>query len=140
MLDHTVVYYGCSNSKTHVNRDYPLLVCGGRNIGLEHGEFHRFGGKNENSKVPLTNLYVTLLNSLDVPTDQYSDSTGDLSGINSARQQLSRLRWFDSGACSSLCSDQTAFSVSRHDLSNATARLLPRRTCCSRAVNSRSGR
>jgi hypothetical protein len=32
-------------------------------------------------KVPLTNLYVTLLNALDVQTDDYSDSTGTLSGI-----------------------------------------------------------
>jgi len=81
MLDHTIVYYGCSNSKTHVNRNYPLLVCGGRNLGLKHGKFHRFGGNSENKKVPLTDLYVTLLNALDVPTDEYSDSDGSLSGI-----------------------------------------------------------
>jgi hypothetical protein len=81
MLDHTIVYYGCSNSKTHVNRDYPLLVCGGRNLGLKGGRFHTFGGKSENKKVPLTNLYVTLLNALDVQTDDYSDSTGPLPGI-----------------------------------------------------------
>lgn len=86
MLDHTVVYYGCSNSKTHVNRDYPLLLCGGKNLGLNRGSFHRFGDdiedKNvEHKKVPLTNLYVTLLNALDVPTEKYSDSTGSLSAI-----------------------------------------------------------
>ncbi len=81
MLDHTIVYYGCSNSKTHVNRNYPLLLCGGKNLGLKHGKFHRFGGNSENKKVPLTDLYLTLLNALDVPTDEYSDSTGSLSGI-----------------------------------------------------------
>ena len=81
MLDHTIVYYGCSNSKTHVNRDYPLLICGGKNLGLTHGKLHKFGGNSQNKKVPLTNLYVTLLNALDVPADSYSDSTGLISGI-----------------------------------------------------------
>jgi len=81
MLDHTIVYYGCSNSNTHVNRNYPLLLCGGKNLDLKHGQFHRFGGNSENKKVPLTDLYVTLLNALDVPTGEYSDSTGSLSGI-----------------------------------------------------------
>lgn len=81
MLDNTIVFYGCSNSKTHVNRNYPLLLCGGKNLGLKHGKFHKFGGKDENKKVPLTNLYVTLLEALDVPTERFSDSTGSLSGI-----------------------------------------------------------
>jgi hypothetical protein len=81
MLDHTIVYYGCSNSKTHVNRNYPLLLCGGKNLGLKHGRFHSFDEKSENKKVPLTNLYVTLLNALDVPTESFSDSTGSLSAI-----------------------------------------------------------
>jgi hypothetical protein len=81
MLDNTIVFYGCSNSKTHVNRDYPLLLCGGKNLGLKHGKYHKFGGKNENKKVPLTNLYVTLLNTLDVPTKHFSDSTGTLDDV-----------------------------------------------------------
>jgi hypothetical protein len=81
MLDNTIVLYGCSNSKTHVNRNYPMLLCGGKNLGLKHGKFHKFGDKDENKKVPLSNLYVTLLEALDVPTEKFSDSTGSLSGI-----------------------------------------------------------
>lgn len=77
MLDNTIVYYGTSNSRTHVNRDYPLLLCGGKNLGLKHGRFHRLGSKN----IPLCNLYVTLLNALDVPTKRFSDSTGALDEI-----------------------------------------------------------
>jgi hypothetical protein len=81
MLDNTIVYYGCSNSKTHVNRNYPLLLCGGKNLGLKHGKYHKFGHKSENKKVPLTNLYVRVLNALDVPTENFSDSTGSLTGV-----------------------------------------------------------
>jgi hypothetical protein len=77
MLDNTIVLYGSSNSKTHVNRDYPILVAGGKNLGLKHGTFHKLA-KN---KVPLNNLYLTLLNALDVPTKQFSDSTETLSVI-----------------------------------------------------------
>ncbi|MEM7010666.1 MAG: DUF1552 domain-containing protein [Verrucomicrobiota bacterium] len=77
MLDNTIVYYGCSNSRTHVNRDYPLLLCGGANLGLKHGSFHMLGDTGQ----PLSNLYVTLLNALDVPTEKFSDSTGSLDAI-----------------------------------------------------------
>jgi hypothetical protein len=77
MLDNTLVYYGTSNSRTHVNRDYPLLLSGGKNMGLKHGGFHMLQAEN----APLSNLYVTMLNCLDVPTDRFSDSTGELSLI-----------------------------------------------------------
>jgi hypothetical protein len=77
MLDNTLVYYGTSNSRTHVNRDYPLLLCGGKNLGLKHGAFHMLQAQN----APLSNLYVTMLNRLDVPTERFSDSTGELSVI-----------------------------------------------------------
>ena len=77
MLDHTVVLYGTSNSQTHVNTDYPLMLLGGDNLGLKHGTFHKLG----DTKPPLSNLYLTLLNALDVPAKQFSDSSGTLSQI-----------------------------------------------------------
>jgi hypothetical protein len=77
MLDNTLVYYGCSNSQSHVNKNYPLLLCGGKNLGLKHGQFHMLHKK----KQPLSNLYVTLLNALDVPTEKFSDSTGSIADI-----------------------------------------------------------
>jgi hypothetical protein len=72
MLDNTVVFYGSSNSQTHVNTNYPLMLVGGEKLGLKQGAFHNFG---ENAP-PLSNLYLTMLNALDVPTEQFSDSTG----------------------------------------------------------------
>lgn len=77
MLDNTIVFYGTSNSRTHVNRDYPLLLCGGSNLGLRHGRFIKLGPHAP----PLSNLYVTLLNLLGVPTRRFSDSTGALAGL-----------------------------------------------------------
>ncbi len=74
MLDNTLIYYGCSNSKTHVSRNYPLLIAGGNQMGFHHGQFHDFS----QTKPPLSNLYVTLLDALDVEATSFSDSTGSL--------------------------------------------------------------
>lgn len=73
MLDNTIVYYGTSNSKTHVNRNYPLMIAGGENLGIQHCGFHDFA---ESGKQPLSNLYLTFLQLLDVPADRFSDSSG----------------------------------------------------------------
>ena len=78
MLDNTIVYYGTSNSKTHVNRNYPLLVAGGRNLGIKHCGYHNF---LKTGKKPLCNLYMTFLQSLEVPAENFSDSTGVIKEI-----------------------------------------------------------
>ena len=52
MLDNTVVMYGSSNSQTHVNRNYPLMLVGGEKLGLKHGTFHKLG----DTKPPLSNI------------------------------------------------------------------------------------
>ena len=78
MLDNTIVYYGTSNSKTHVNRNYPLLLAGGSNLGIKHCGYHNF---LETGKQPLCNLYMSFLQSLDVPAQNFSDSTGVLKEI-----------------------------------------------------------
>jgi hypothetical protein len=40
MLDNTIVLYGSSNSQTHVNTDYPLMLVGGEKLGLRQGALH----------------------------------------------------------------------------------------------------
>jgi hypothetical protein len=77
MLDNTIVLYGSSNSQTHVNTNYPLMLVGGEKLGLRQGALHDFGKKTP----PLSNLYLTLTNALDVPAKQFSDSTGTIPEI-----------------------------------------------------------
>lgn len=79
LLDNTVVLYGSSNSTTHNNRNYPLVLAGGRNLGLHHGRFLKFG-----SEVPLSNLFVTILNSIGVRRKAFADSTGPLTELLSS--------------------------------------------------------
>ncbi len=76
LLDRTMVFYDSSNSKTHRNLDYPLLLAGGGGLGLQHGQYHRFS-----DKTPLSNLFVTMLDRLGVPVESFSDSTGEMSEV-----------------------------------------------------------
>lgn len=77
MLDTTLVMYGSSNSRTHQNRNYPLLLAGGRELGLRHKHYLKF-----DESVPMSNLFVSMLQALGVPTDRFSDSTGTLNGLS----------------------------------------------------------
>jgi len=76
LLDQTMVLYGSSNSTTHNNTNYPLVLAGGGRLGLNHGGYHRFG-----SDVPLANLFVTLMNRLGVPSSKFVDSTGEMTEL-----------------------------------------------------------
>ena len=76
LLDNTLVFYGSSNSKTHVNSNYPLILAGGKSMGFKHGQYQRFG-----SNVPLSNLFVTMLDRLNVPVESFADSTGEMSEL-----------------------------------------------------------
>lgn len=71
LLDNTIVLYGSGTSETHVTKNFPIIVAGGRNMGLVHGIHRRY----END-LPFSNLLLTLLQTLGVPAESFSDSTG----------------------------------------------------------------
>lgn len=77
LLDNTMVLYGCCTSQTHVSRNYPLVLAGGGNLGLKHGRFLKY----DETKVPLSNLFVTMLDRMQVPVEHFKDSRNDLSDI-----------------------------------------------------------
>jgi hypothetical protein len=73
VLDSTCLLYGSSNSKTHNNTNYPLVLAGGRNMGYQHGQYLKF----END-TPLSNLFVTIQKRMGATADTFADSTGSL--------------------------------------------------------------
>jgi hypothetical protein len=73
VLDSTCLLYGSSNSKTHNNTNYPLVLAGGRNMGYQHGQYLKF--ENE---IPLSNLFVTIQKRMGATADTFADSTGTL--------------------------------------------------------------
>jgi len=76
VLDRTAILFGSSNSNTHRNMNYPLILAGGNKLGFKHGQYLKFG-----SETPLSNLFVSMLNRVDAPTKSFVDSTGELEGI-----------------------------------------------------------
>lgn len=69
LLDNTIVLYGCGTSKTHIGRNYPLVLAGGKNLGLKHGAFHQFEEER-----PFNDLLLTLLQRVGVETERFGDS------------------------------------------------------------------
>jgi len=76
LLDRTMVLYGSSNSKTHNNNNYPLLMAGGRKLGIQHGNFLHY-----NAQTPFANLFVTLFDRMNLPVEHFADSTGGLNEL-----------------------------------------------------------
>lgn len=93
MLDNTLLLFGSASSAFHLSRNYPLILAGGANMGLKHGTYINKAGTNPqggawdggtepwqekigNEDVPLSNLFVSMLQRLGVETSSFSDSTG----------------------------------------------------------------
>jgi len=77
LLDNSLILYGSACSTTHNARNCPLILAGGSTMGVKHGEYTVFDEKKER----LSNLFVSMLNKLDIETEQFSDSTGPLSAV-----------------------------------------------------------
>ena len=75
LLDHAIILYGSgiSNSDRHTHGPLPTVVVGGGGGTLKGGR-HLVVSEH----TPLTNLQVTLLGKLGVPTENLGDSTGQL--------------------------------------------------------------
>lgn len=82
MLDHTVVLWGSAHPhQAHNTRNYPIHLAGGNRLGFRHGNLHQFLG---DKKVPLANLFVSMLHAVDAPVETFADSTGHLDSIYQA--------------------------------------------------------
>ncbi len=79
MLDHTVVLWGSAHPHaSHSTKNYPIQLAGGNRLGFRHGQLHAF---EDEKKVPLANLFVSMLNAVDVPVEKFADSTGRMTEL-----------------------------------------------------------
>ena len=76
LLDRTAILFGSSNSKTHNNTNYPLMLAGGNGLGIKTGQSLSYG-----ADVPMNNLLLTVLNKVTPGHKSFGDSTGELSEI-----------------------------------------------------------
>jgi hypothetical protein len=76
LLDHSVVVYGSglSDGNQHNHTDLPVILAGGASGRLKGGR-HIRNAKN----TAMANLLVAVLDKLEVPTDKFGDSTGEVS-------------------------------------------------------------
>lgn len=71
-LDNTIVLFGSGASTTHNSHNLPTLLAGGANLGLKHGTYWRDGESR------MSNMYLSILRSLGIEEESFSDSTGTL--------------------------------------------------------------
>jgi hypothetical protein len=76
LLDHMMIVYGgsISDANVHKHEDLPILLMGGGDGRLKGGRHLRYP-----KDTPVTNLFLALLDNLDVHTESFGDSTGHLS-------------------------------------------------------------
>lgn len=79
LLNDSMVLFGSGlgNSNSHTNTDLPILLAGG---GFRHGQ-HIALPKESYRRVPLSNLYLSVLNRLGVEDSYFAHSTGTLSQL-----------------------------------------------------------
>ena len=78
LLDHSMIAYGSGNSdgNAHNHDDLPILLAGGGCGTLSSGRHLRFS-----KETPLNNLWLSMLNRMDVNIDRLGDSTGSLASL-----------------------------------------------------------
>lgn len=101
LLDRTMVLFGSGMSygQSHANSNLPILLAGGRGLGLRHGqhldynfpqgndykldydEWRALCGKPKDLKARLSNVLVTMLQKMNVPAERFVDSVGAVSEI-----------------------------------------------------------
>jgi hypothetical protein len=75
LLDHSMIVYGSamSDGNVHIHNNIPVLLIGGGAGTIKGGRHIRY-----RDDTPVTNLYLTLLDRLNIEIDSLGDSTGRL--------------------------------------------------------------
>ena len=98
MLDNTLLLFGSASSAFHLSRNYPLILTGGKSMGFRHGQYLNYAGDRQaggawnggaepwqqeaaREDLPLSNLFVTMLQRLGVETESFADSTGTMADV-----------------------------------------------------------
>jgi hypothetical protein len=83
MFDRTIIVYGSGMNSgetgDHSPKDLPLLLAGGKSLGLRHGQHLQF---DKNAHPPMANVFVNVAQAMGVETDKFNDATGTLSGLS----------------------------------------------------------
>ena len=85
MLDQTAIVFGSGMNSgaggDHSPKNLPLIVAGGRGLGLKHNRHWKF---NENQHPPMANALLQVIQSTGVERESFADSTSTLSELTRA--------------------------------------------------------
>ncbi|MCC6356032.1 MAG: hypothetical protein IT577_19265, partial [Verrucomicrobiae bacterium] len=75
VLDNSMIVYcsGLSDGNRHAHDNLPVILAGRGGGALRPGRHVEVG-----QKIPMTNLYVSMLARMGVPVERFGDSTGAL--------------------------------------------------------------
>ncbi|MCC6538861.1 MAG: DUF1552 domain-containing protein [Bryobacterales bacterium] len=78
LLDRSMIVYGSglADGNRHTHHELPMVIAGGGNRQIRTGRHVQFP-----KETPLTNLYLTLLEAMQVPAGALGDSTGRLNHV-----------------------------------------------------------
>ncbi|MFN7141035.1 MAG: DUF1552 domain-containing protein [Limisphaerales bacterium] len=78
LLDNCMIVYGSGigDGNRHNHDDLPILLAGGGGGAIKTGRHMKW-----QKDTPLTNLYLSMLDIMGVPTERIADSTGPLKGL-----------------------------------------------------------
>jgi Protein of unknown function (DUF1552) len=76
VLDRTLALFGSGTSSTHNARNYPIILAGGKDLGLRPGRYIK-----AREERPLGDLFVTLLHRLDFPVRKFADNAGEFTEV-----------------------------------------------------------
>ena len=78
LLDHTMIVYGSgiSDGNKHNHDDLPVLLAGGKRM------FNTGRHVKLSESTPVANLYLSMLDAMNVPTEQLGDSQGRLNALS----------------------------------------------------------
>lgn len=72
VLDNSIILFGSGASTTHLPKNLPTLIAGGANMGLKHGAYWR------DSDTLMSNVFLSILRSMQIEEGSFGDSTGVL--------------------------------------------------------------
>ena len=72
LLDRCLIFQGAATSRVHDNTNFPIIMAGGKQMGHKTGQFITYDEEKNN----LANLFARIGNSMDVPMENFGDSTG----------------------------------------------------------------
>lgn len=77
LLDHTAILFGGAQTASHVGSSFPTILAGGKALGFKHGQHVKW----PKDKIPMSDLYLTILQQLGCPVNSFKESVGPIGDL-----------------------------------------------------------